>query len=70
MSALTHSVTHCKFEATDAVSDEVVLSKILRLIRVTVTSEAGQKTLDDKGICEMVETGFGMCFQNRVSGMD
>ncbi|KAJ3412584.1 GDP/GTP exchange factor for ARF [Chytridiales sp. JEL 0842] len=67
MSALTHSVTHCKFEATDAVSDEVVLAKILRLIRVTVMSEAGQKTLDDKGICEMVETGFGMCFQSRVS---
>ncbi|KAJ3048959.1 GDP/GTP exchange factor for ARF, partial [Rhizophlyctis rosea] len=55
MSALTHSVTRCKFEATDAVSDEVVLSRILRLLRVTVTSEAGQRNLDDKGICEMVE---------------
>ena len=69
MSALTHSVTHCKFEATDAVADEVVLAKILRLIRVTVLSDAGKKNLDDKGICEMVETGFGMCFQGRVSGM-
>ncbi|KAJ3113573.1 GDP/GTP exchange factor for ARF [Phlyctochytrium bullatum] len=69
MSALTHSVTHCKFEATDAVSDEVVLSKILRLIRTVVTSEVGQKNLDDKGICEMVETGFGMCFQGRVSAL-
>ncbi|KAI8832005.1 hypothetical protein BC829DRAFT_449182 [Chytridium lagenaria] len=67
MSSLTHSVTHCKFEATDAVSDEVVLSKILRLIRVVVTSEVGKRNLDDKGICEMVETGFGMCFQGRVS---
>ncbi|KAI8838851.1 hypothetical protein BJ741DRAFT_562615 [Chytriomyces cf. hyalinus JEL632] len=67
MSLLTHTVSNCKFEATDAVSDEVVLSKILRLIRVTVESEAGQKTLDDKAICEMVETAFGMCFQGRVS---
>ncbi|KAJ3208352.1 GDP/GTP exchange factor for ARF [Dinochytrium kinnereticum] len=67
MSALTYSVTRCKFEATDAVSDEVVLSKILRLIRIVVKSEVGQRNLDDKGICEMVETGFGMCFQGRVS---
>ncbi|KAI8618119.1 hypothetical protein BC830DRAFT_1110414 [Chytriomyces sp. MP71] len=67
MSVLTHTVSNCKFEATDAVSDEVVLTKILRLIRVTVMSEAGQKTLDDKAICEMVETAFGMCFQGRVS---
>ncbi|KAJ3194455.1 GDP/GTP exchange factor for ARF [Irineochytrium annulatum] len=68
MSALTHSVTHCKFEATDVVSDEVVLGKILRLIRVTITSEVGQRNLDDRGICEMVETGFGMCLQGRFSG--
>ncbi|KAJ1558773.1 GDP/GTP exchange factor for ARF [Nowakowskiella sp. JEL0078] len=67
ISALTHSVTHCKFEATDAVSDEIVLAKILRLLRATVTSEAGQRTLNDKGVCDMVEAAFGMCFQSRVS---
>ncbi|KAJ3392024.1 GDP/GTP exchange factor for ARF [Entophlyctis sp. JEL0112] len=67
MSVLTHTVSNCKFEATDAASDEVVLTKILRLIRVTVSSEAGRRTLDDKAICEMVETAFGMCFQGRVS---
>ncbi|KAJ1542410.1 GDP/GTP exchange factor for ARF, partial [Nowakowskiella sp. JEL0078] len=67
ISVLAHSVTHCKFEATDAVSDEIVLAKILRLLRVVVTSEAGQRTLDDKGVCEMVEAAFGMCFQSRVS---
>ncbi|KAI9341953.1 hypothetical protein BDR26DRAFT_859844 [Obelidium mucronatum] len=67
MSVLTHTVSNCKFEATDPSSDEVVLTRILRLIRVTVMSEVGQKTLDDKAICEMVETAFGMCFQGRVS---
>lgn len=67
MSALTHAVTHCKFEATDAVADEVVLSRILKLLRTAVESEAGLKSLDDKGICEMVEAAFGMCFQGRVS---
>jgi hypothetical protein len=67
MSSLTHSVTHCKFEATDSVSDEIILDKILRLLRVIVTSEAGGKSLDDKGVCEMIEAAFGMCFQGRVS---
>ena len=68
ISSLAHAVTHCKFEATDAVSDEVVLDRILRLLRVCVLSEAGQNALDDKGICEMLEAAFGMCFQGRVSG--
>lgn len=68
MSNLTHSITHCKFEATESVSDEGVLLKILRLLVVTITSEAGLNSLDDKGVCEMVEAAFGMCFQGRVSG--
>ncbi|KAI8799312.1 hypothetical protein BJ742DRAFT_884663 [Cladochytrium replicatum] len=67
MSVLVHSVTHCKFEATDAVSDEIVLTRILKLLRVIVNSDAGRRSLDDKGICEMVEAAFGMCFQSRVS---
>ncbi|KNC98965.1 uncharacterized protein SPPG_05921 [Spizellomyces punctatus DAOM BR117] len=67
MAALTHSVTRCKFEATDAVSDEAVLAKILGLLRVIIQSEAGQKSLDDKGICEMVEVAFGMFFQGRIT---
>ncbi|KAJ3296061.1 GDP/GTP exchange factor for ARF [Rhizoclosmatium sp. JEL0117] len=67
MSVMTHTAANAKFEASDPASDEVVLTRILRLIRVTVMSEAGQKTLDDKAICEMVETAFGMYFQFRVS---
>jgi hypothetical protein len=69
LSALVFSVTHCKFEATDSVSDESVLAIILRVLGVVVTSDAGRKSLDDKGICEMVEAAFGMCFQSRVSGL-
>ncbi|ORX61066.1 Sec7-domain-containing protein [Piromyces finnis] len=67
ISALVTSVTHCKFEATDVASDEVVLSQILRLLQVTATSKAGKYGLDDKAICEMVEAAFGMCFQVRVN---
>ncbi|KAJ3188710.1 GDP/GTP exchange factor for ARF [Gaertneriomyces sp. JEL0708] len=64
---ITHSVTRCKFEATDSVQDEAVLAKILQLLRVIITSEIGHRCLDDKGICEMVEVAFGMFFQGRVS---
>jgi hypothetical protein len=67
ISALVTSVTHCKFEATDVASDEVVLSQILRLLQITATSKAGKYGLDDKAICEMVEAAFGMCFQVRVN---
>ncbi|KAJ3153537.1 GDP/GTP exchange factor for ARF [Geranomyces variabilis] len=66
-SALTDAVVRCRFEATDAVADEAVLAKILGLLRVILTSEIGQKTLHDKGICEMVEVAFGMIFQGRVN---
>ncbi|KAJ3154853.1 GDP/GTP exchange factor for ARF [Geranomyces michiganensis] len=66
-SALTDAVVRCRFEATDAVADEAVLAKILGLLRVILTSEIGQKSLHDKGICEMVEVAFGMIFQGRVN---
>ncbi|KAI9005729.1 hypothetical protein DFJ74DRAFT_691912 [Hyaloraphidium curvatum] len=62
---LISAVTRCKFEATDAVSDEVVLGRILKLLR-TVAAGLGQ-WVDDRGMCEMVEAGLGMCFQGRVS---
>jgi len=67
ISQLTHAITHCKFEATDSVTDEVVLASILRLIRVLINSEVGL-VVDDRGICECVEAAFGMCFQGRISG--
>lgn len=67
ISKLTHAVTRCKFEATDVISDEIVLSKILKLLRTIALTECGRKTINDKGICEMVEVAFGMYFQSRVS---
>ncbi|KAJ3373469.1 GDP/GTP exchange factor for ARF [Kappamyces sp. JEL0680] len=64
---MTHAVTRCKFEATDAVSDEIVLTNILRLLRTMATSDVGKRCITDKGICEMVEIAFGMHFQARIS---
>ncbi|KAJ1334409.1 hypothetical protein BSLG_007564 [Batrachochytrium salamandrivorans] len=60
VAALADAVTHCRFEGTDIVSDEVVLSRVLRLFRVIVLSDVGKKCLDDKAICAMVEVSFEM----------
>ena len=65
---LVTAVTHCKFEATDSMSDEAVLGIILKLISVIVSSEAGLKCLSDHAICEMIQVAFGMVFQGRISG--
>lgn len=67
--SLASAVTRCKFEATNVVSDEIVLSRILKLLRTLALSESGRKFIDDKSICEMVEVAFGMYFQSRVSGI-
>ncbi|KAJ3259131.1 GDP/GTP exchange factor for ARF [Boothiomyces macroporosus] len=64
---MTHAVTSCKFEATDTVTDEVVLTNILRLLRTMVQSECGKKCITDKGICEMLEVAFNLNLQGRIS---
>ena len=64
--AIVHAATHCKFEATDAVSDEVVLMKILSVLKAVLESAAG-RLLTDESVCEIMETAFSMCFQMRLS---
>ncbi|CAG8495510.1 3078_t:CDS:10 [Funneliformis caledonium] len=68
MSMLSSAATHCKFEASDSVSDEYVLLKILQVLRLTLTCEVG-KVLSDEALCEMMETGLSMCCQMRLSEM-
>ena len=67
MLMLSSAATHCKFEASDSVSDEFVLLKILQVLRLALTSEVGQ-VLSDESLCEMMETGLSMCCQMRLSG--
>lgn len=67
MSQLSSAGTHCKFEASDSVSDEVVLLKILDVLRNCLTGHLGQ-VLSDESVCEMMETGLSMCCQMRLSG--
>ncbi|GAA5881801.1 hypothetical protein JCM1840_003881, partial [Sporobolomyces johnsonii] len=67
MSQLSTAGTHCKFEASDSVSDEVVLLKILDVLRNSLTGRLGS-VLSDESVCEMMETGLSMCCQMRLSG--
>ncbi|KAI9027406.1 hypothetical protein CLU79DRAFT_697591 [Phycomyces nitens] len=68
MNALAKAATRCKFEASDAASDELVLLKMLQLLQIILTSECGQ-VLSDEAVCEMMETGLSMCCQMRLSEM-
>lgn len=67
MTAVAGAGTHCKFEASDSVSDEVVLLKILDVLKDTLTSDL-RDVLSDEAVCEMMETGLSMCCQMRLSG--
>ena len=66
MHAIGYAVTHCRFEATDPDSDEVVLMKILHVLRACVRGSAGRLISDDM-VYEMVQTCFRMAFQSRLS---
>ncbi|GAA5889769.1 hypothetical protein JCM6882_004317 [Rhodosporidiobolus microsporus] len=68
MAQLSSAGTHCKFEASDSVSDEVVLLKILDVLRNALTGRLGS-VLSDESVCEMMETGLSMCCQMRLSEM-
>lgn len=67
MAHLSTAGTHCKFEASDSVSDEVVLLKILDVLRNCLTGRLAS-VLSDESVCEMMETGLSMCCQMRLSG--
>ncbi|KAG0227252.1 GDP/GTP exchange factor for ARF [Mortierella sp. GBA43] len=68
MQRLAAAATHCKFVASDSVSDEIVLLKILQVLRTAMTSGSGDYLSDDS-VCSMIETGLSMCFQLQLSEM-
>jgi brefeldin A-resistance guanine nucleotide exchange factor 1 len=63
---LSHTVSHCKFEASDSSGDEVTLLKIMTVIEDCMTSAVGQN-VGDIEICEMLETVLTTCCQMRLS---
>ncbi|KAG0371001.1 GDP/GTP exchange factor for ARF [Gamsiella multidivaricata] len=68
MQRLAVAATHCKFVASDSVSDEIVLLKILQVLRIALTSGPGD-FLSDESVCSMIETGLSMCCQLQLSEM-
>lgn len=67
MSQISAAGTHCRFEASDSISDEIVLFKILDVLEHALTGPVGY-TLTDEAVCQMMETGLSMCCQMRLSG--
>ncbi|CAO3672875.1 unnamed protein product [Rhizopus microsporus] len=68
MNTLTSATSGCKFEASDAVSDELVLLRMLQVLEMALVSDCGQ-VLSDEAVCEIMESGLSMCCQMRLSEM-
>lgn len=78
VSDIARAISHCRFEPSDPSVDELVLLRILAVMKELVCGtrqvEAdGQgltlaDLLSDESICEMMETGLSMCCQTRLSG--
>lgn len=66
--AVSSSVSHCKFEASDSSGDEVVLLRILTIIEDCMCGVWGTR-LGDIEVCEMLETVLATCVQMRLSGL-
>lgn len=68
LAAVSSSVSHCKFEASDSSGDEVVLLRILTVIEDCMCGGWGTR-LGDIEVCEMLETVLATCVQMRLSGL-
>ena len=66
---LSSTVSHCKFEASDSSGDEVVVLKIMTVIRDCMVGSSVGAFLGDVEICEMLETVLTTCCQMRLSGL-
>lgn len=66
MQLLASAITHCRFEASDSTTDEIVLLRILKLMEGMIAGPGGD-ILGDESVCELMETGLSMCCQSRLS---
>lgn len=67
LSDFSRTIAHCKFEASDSSGDEVVMLRILFVLRDCICGPVG-RYLGDFEICEMLETVLTTCCQMRLSG--
>ncbi|KAL0577890.1 GDP/GTP exchange factor for ARF [Marasmius crinis-equi] len=67
LAELSHTVSHCKFEASDSSGDEVVILKIMNVIHDCLCASSIGGMLSDVEVCEMLETVLTTCCQMRLS---
>uniref|UniRef100_A0A5S6QUR4 SEC7 domain-containing protein n=1 Tax=Trichuris muris TaxID=70415 RepID=A0A5S6QUR4_TRIMR len=63
---IAEAVTHARFVGTDPSDDEVVLLRILQVLRVLLLSSSGP-LLTDETVCEILQSCFRICFEERLS---
>nr|XP_039272742.1 Golgi-specific brefeldin A-resistance guanine nucleotide exchange factor 1-like isoform X2 [Styela clava] len=66
VSNMADAVTHARFVGTDPASDEVVLMKILQVLRSLLLSSVGSY-LTNEAVCEIMQSCFRICFEMRLS---
>nr|KAG5707576.1 hypothetical protein BaRGS_001124 [Batillaria attramentaria] len=63
---IADAVTHARFVGTDPSSDEVILMKILHVLRTLLLCPAGV-LLTNESVCEIMQSCFRICFEMRLS---
>uniref|UniRef100_A0A8C5CDP9 Golgi brefeldin A resistant guanine nucleotide exchange factor 1 n=1 Tax=Gadus morhua TaxID=8049 RepID=A0A8C5CDP9_GADMO len=63
---MADAVTHARFVGTDPASDEVVLMKILQVLRTLLLTPVGAH-LTNESVCEIMQSCFRICFEIRLS---
>ncbi|XP_012936931.1 Golgi-specific brefeldin A-resistance guanine nucleotide exchange factor 1 [Aplysia californica] len=63
---IADAVTHARFVGTDPSSDEVILMKILYVLRTLLLCRAGV-LLTNESVCEIMQSCFRICFEMKLS---
>ncbi|XP_066304243.1 Golgi-specific brefeldin A-resistance guanine nucleotide exchange factor 1-like isoform X1 [Branchiostoma lanceolatum] len=63
---MADAVTHARFVGTDPGSDEVVLMKILQVLRTLLLTPVGAY-MTNESVCEIMQSCFRICFEMRLS---
>nr|XP_032805808.1 Golgi-specific brefeldin A-resistance guanine nucleotide exchange factor 1 isoform X1 [Petromyzon marinus]XP_032805809.1 Golgi-specific brefeldin A-resistance guanine nucleotide exchange factor 1 isoform X1 [Petromyzon marinus]XP_032805810.1 Golgi-specific brefeldin A-resistance guanine nucleotide exchange factor 1 isoform X1 [Petromyzon marinus]XP_032805811.1 Golgi-specific brefeldin A-resistance guanine nucleotide exchange factor 1 isoform X1 [Petromyzon marinus] len=63
---MADAITHARFVGTDPASDEVVLMKILQVLRMLLLTPVGSH-LTNESVCEIMQSCFRICFESRLS---
>ncbi|UJR20526.1 hypothetical protein I4U23_023653 [Adineta vaga] len=63
---VANAVTHTRFVGTNPNDDEVVLMRILQVLRSLLLSPVGSQMTND-AVCEILQSCFRICFETRLS---